>query len=416
MYQVITDFLSTYKDVCELITFAYQFKDVNHTLVIHKKKLGSILRKHPWVFSGAIRTNTDELEDGDLVTVVDHNDNFLGRGYYQHATIAVRIMTFEDRPIDQDFFNERIQNAIDYRLQINLLRADNNILRLVHGEGDLLPGLIVDYYNGVAVIQCHSIGMYTNVEMIAQALKNALGENLKAVYSKSSDTLPERVQTEDKYLIGEISTPHVAVENGVSYNIDWITGQKTGFFIDQRDNRQKLADYSVNKRVLNTFCYSGGFSLAALKEGATEVHSLDSSKKAIHLTEENLKINEFDGKHESIVADAMEYIKNIGDFDVIVLDPPAFAKSRTKRHKAVQGYKRLNAAAIRQIKPGGQIFTFSCSQVVDKQLFTNTVIAAAIEVGRNVRIVEQLHQPADHPINAFHPEGEYLKGLIIRVD
>ena len=372
--------------------------------------------KHPWVFSGSIKTNTEHLEDGELVTVTDYNNNFLGRGYFQHATIAIRILTFIDEQIDQQFFNVRIKNAVDFRLQLNLLRSENNIFRIVHGEGDLLPGLIIDFYNGVAVIQCHNIGMYSSIDLIAKALKNALGVELKAIYSKSSDTLPERVITEDKYLFGEVETPHRAVENGVFYNIDWKTGQKTGFFIDQRENRKKLAQYSVNKRILNTFCYSGGFSLSALKKGASEVHSLDSSKRAIHLTEENLKLNMFSGEHKSIVADAMEYIKDIADFDIIILDPPAFAKSRTKRHKAVQGYKRLNAAAIRQIKPGGLIFTFSCSQVVDKELFTNTVIAAAIEVGRNVRIVEQLHQPADHPVNAFHPEGEYLKGLVIRVD
>lgn len=389
---------------------------MNNTLQIHKKKLGPIHRKHPWVFSGAIKTNTEHLEDGELVTITDDNNNFLGRGYFQHATIAIRILTFIDEQIDQQFFNVRIKNAVDFRLQLNLLRSENNIFRIVHGEGDLLPGLIIDYYNGVAVIQCHNIGMYSSIDLIAKALKNALGVELKAIYSKSSDTLPERVITEDKYLFGEVETPHRAVENGVFYNIDWKTGQKTGFFIDQRENRKKLAQYSVNKRILNTFCYSGGFSLSALKKGASEVHSLDSSKRAIHLTEENLKLNKFSGEHKSIVADAMEFIKDIADFDIIILDPPAFAKSRTKRHKAVQGYKRLNAAAIRQIKPGGLIFTFSCSQVVDKELFTNTVIAAAIEVGRNVRIVEQLHQPADHPVNAFHPEGEYLKGLVIRVD
>ncbi len=389
---------------------------MNNTLQIHKKKLGPIQRKHPWVFSGAIKTNTEHLEDGELVTITDDNNNFLGRGYFQHATIAIRILTFIDEQIDQQFFNLRIKNAVDFRLQLNLLRSDNNIFRIVHGEGDLLPGLIIDYYNGVAVIQCHNIGMYSSIDLIAKALKNAFGGELKAIYSKSSDTLPERVITEDKYLFGEVETPHRAVENGVFYNIDWKTGQKTGFFIDQRENRKKLAQYSVNKRILNTFCYSGGFSLSALKKGASEVHSLDSSKRAIHLTEENLKLNKFSGEHKSIVADAMEFIKDIADFDIIILDPPAFAKSRTKRHKAVQGYKRLNAAAIRQIKPGGLIFTFSCSQVVDKELFTNTVIAAAIEVGRNVRIVEQLHQPADHPVNAFHPEGEYLKGLVIRVD
>ena len=389
---------------------------MNNTLQIHKKKLGPIHRKHPWVFSGAIKTNTEHLEDGELVTITDYNNNFLGRGYFQHATIAIRILTFIDEQIDQQFFNVRIKNAVDFRLQLNLLRSDNNIFRIVHGEGDLLPGLIIDFYNGVAVIQCHNIGMYSSIDLITKALKNALGVELKAIYSKSSDTLPERVITEDKYLFGEVETPHRAVENGVFYNIDWKTGQKTGFFIDQRENRKKLAQYSVNKRILNTFCYSGGFSLSALKKGASEVHSLDSSKRAIHLTEENLKLNKFSGEHKSIVADAMEFIKDIADFDIIILDPPAFAKSRTKRHKAVQGYKRLNAAAIRQIKPGGLIFTFSCSQVVDKELFTNTVIAAAIEVGKNVRIVEQLHQPADHPVNAFHPEGEYLKGLVIRVD
>ena len=389
---------------------------MNNTLQIHKKKLGPIHRKHPWVFSGAIKTNTEHLEDGELVTITDDNNNFLGRGYFQHATIAIRILTFIDEQIDQQFFNLRIKNAVDFRLQLNLLRSDNNIFRIVHGEGDLLPGLIIDYYNGVAVIQCHNIGMYSSIDLIAKALKNAFGGELKAIYSKSSDTLPERVITEDKYLFGEVETPHRAVENGVFYNIDWKTGQKTGVSIDQRENRKKLAQYSVNKRILNTFCYSGGFSLSALKKGATEVHSLDSSKRAIHLTEENLKLNKFSGEHRSIVADAMEFIKDIADFDIIILDPPAFAKSRTKRHKAVQGYKRLNASAIRQIKPGGLIFTFSCSQVVDKELFTNTVIAAAIEVGRNVRIVEQLHQPADHPVNAFHPEGEYLKGLVIRVD
>ena len=389
---------------------------MNNTLQIHKKKLGPIHRKHPWVFSGAIKTNTEHLEDGELVTVTDYNNNFLGRGYFQHATIAIRILTFIDEQIDQQFFNVRIKNAVDFRLQLNLLRSDNNIFRIVHGEGDLLPGLIIDFYNGVAVIQCHNIGMYSSIDLITKALKNALGVELKAIYSKSSDTLPERVITEDKYLFGEVETPHRAVENGVFYNIDWKTGQKTGFFIDQRENRKKLAQYSVNKRILNTFCYSGGFSLSALKKGASEVHSLDSSKRAIHLTEENLKLNKFSGEHKSIVADAMEFIKDIADFDIIILDPPAFAKSRNKRHKAVQGYKRLNAAAIRQIKPGGLIFTFSCSQVVDKELFTNTVIAAAIEVERNVRIVEQLHQPADHPVNAFHPEGEYLKGLVIRVD
>ena len=259
--------------------------------------------------------------------------------------------------------------------------------------------------------------MYNSVEMIAEALKNALPDELTAIYSKSSDTLPDRIETNDGYLFGTCETPHIALENGVKFNIDWVNGQKTGFFIDQRENRLLLGKYAKGKTVLNTFCYSGGFSLLAMKNGAKEVHSLDSSKKAIVLTDENVELNNFDVTHKSIVADAMQYMKELDmEYDIIVLDPPAFAKHRNKRHKAIQGYKRLNAHTIRQIKPGGIIFTFSCSQVVDKFLFTNTVIAAAIEAGRKVRILEQLHQPSDHPINAFHPEGEYLKGLVIQVD
>ncbi len=374
-------------------------------------------RRHPWVFSGAITSDVEDIEDGEIVTVADHKGRFIARGHFQHATISVRILTFEDLSIDQDFFNEVILNAVETRKRQQLFREDNSICRLVHGEGDNLPGLIVDYYNGVAVIQCHSIGMYNSVDMIAEALKNALPDELTAIYSKSSDTLPDRIETNDGYLFGTCETPHIALENGVKFNIDWVNGQKTGFFIDQRENRLLLGKYAKGKTVLNTFCYSGGFSLLAMKNGAKEVHSLDSSKKAIVLTDENVELNNFDVPHKSIVADAMQYMKELDmEYDIIVLDPPAFAKHRNKRHKAIQGYKRLNAHTIRQIKPGGIIFTFSCSQVVDKFLFTNTVIAAAIEAGRKVRILEQLHQPSDHPINAFHPEGEYLKGLVIQVD
>jgi 23S rRNA (cytosine1962-C5)-methyltransferase len=384
---------------------------------IHKHKINSIERKHPWIFSGAIKSDVTELLDGDVVSVFDNKNNFLARGHFQHATISVRVLTFEDIELNQEFFNKKIANAVELRTKLNLIRKDSNICRLVHGEGDSLPGLIIDFYNGVAVIQCHSIGMYNSVELIGEALKNALKKDLKAVYSKSSDTLPQRAEGKDGYLFGECETPHIALEYGVKLKIDWIHGQKTGFFIDQRENRFLLGKYSKGKKVLNTFCYSGGFSLLALQEGASLVHSLDSSKKAITLTEANVELNQFEQKHKSIVADAMDYMKNLEeDYDIIVLDPPAFAKHRDKRHKAIQGYKRLNAHAIRQIKPGGILFTFSCSQVVDKFLFTNTVIAAAIEAGRNVRILEQLHQPADHPINAFHPEGEYLKGLVLQVD
>lgn len=386
-------------------------------LHIRKGKEQSLMRRHPWVFSGAIESSTESLKDGDLVCLMTRKDQFLGIGHFQHATISVRILSFEYEEIDQAFFDRKIKKAVDSRINIGLLSKQNNIFRVCHGEGDELPGLVIDFYNGVAVIQCHSIGMYFSVEMIANALKNAFGKKLTAVYSKSTDTLPKRTDVTDAYLFGSCETPHVALENGVKYNIDWITGQKTGFFIDQRVNRRILGEYSKGKKVLNTFCYSGGFSLQALNHGASLVHSLDSSKKAIALTDDNILLNNYTEKHLSICADAMDYMKDLQeDYDIIVLDPPAFAKHREKRHQAIQGYKRLNSHAIRQIKPGGIIFTFSCSQVIDKALFTNTIIAAAIESGRNVRILEQIHQPADHPIHAFHPEGEYLKGLIIQVD
>lgn len=359
---------------------------------------------------------SENLEDGDIVTVTDESGNFLARGHFQHATIAVRVLTFQDEDINATFFANRIKNALQVRIKLGLLSESNSICRIIHGEGDQLPGLIVDFYNGVAVIQAHSIGMYNSLEWIAEGLKIAFGNDLIAIYSKSSDTLPDRAKEDDTFLFGSVDMPHVAIENGVKLNIDWITGQKTGFFIDQRENRSLLGRYAKDKKILNTFCYSGGFSLLALQNGAALVHSLDSSKKAIQLTDDNIALNGF-SNHASIVADAMEYMKELPEeYDIIVLDPPAFAKHRDKRHKAIQGYKRLNAHAIRQIKPGGIIFTFSCSQVVDKFMFTNTIIAAAIEAGRNVRILEQLHQPADHPINAFHPEGEYLKGLVIQVD
>jgi 23S rRNA (cytosine1962-C5)-methyltransferase len=386
-------------------------------LHIRKGKEQSLMRRHPWVFSGAIESSTESLKDGDLVCLMTRKDQFLGIGHFQHATISVRILSFDYEEIDQAFFDRKIKKAVDSRINIGLLSKQNNIFRVCHGEGDELPGLVIDFYNGVAVIQCHSIGMYFSVDMIAKALKNAFGKKLTAVYSKSTDTLPKRTDITDTYLVGSCETPHVALENGVKYNIDWISGQKTGFFIDQRVNRRILGEYSKGKKVLNTFCYSGGFSLQALNYGASLVHSLDSSKKAIALTDENIVLNNYSEKHLSICADAMDYMKDLQeDYDIIVLDPPAFAKHREKRHQAIQGYKRLNAHAIRQIKPGGIIFTFSCSQVIDKSLFTNTIIAAAIESGRNVRILEQVHQPADHPIHAFHPEGEYLKGLIIQVD
>ena len=330
---------------------------------------------------------------------------------------AVKIISFQEIESKSTFWEKRIQNAWDLRALLPLEKT--NAFRLIHGEGDGCPGLIMDLYKDVLVFQAHTIGMHRDRDEIVEAIKKVLGKKIKAIYDKSRETLPTEYAQNCKngYVLGEVPVPYTVKENGISFSINWITGQKTGFFIDQRENRALLAKYAKGKSVLNTFCYSGGFSLLAIKNGATLVHSLDSSKKAILLTEENVTLNDFQEKHESIVADAMEYMKDLPeDYDIIVLDPPAFAKHREKRHKAIQGYKRLNAHAIRQIKPGGLIFTFSCSQVVDKSMFTNTIIAAAIEAGRNVRIIEQLHQPADHPINAFHPEGEYLKGLVIQVD
>lgn len=383
-------------------------------LLPHKTQ--SIERRHPWIFSGALKKMPEDVADGQVVAVLDSRGNELAKGHFNHGSIAVRVLTFENEAIDQAFFTKRITNAVALRKLLNLFRTDNSICRLIHGEGDELPGLVVDFYGGVAVIQCHSFGMYQQIDLIVEALKSALPNELIAIYNKSSDTLPKREQIIDGYLFGTCETPHIALENGVKYNIDWINGQKTGFFIDQRENRALLAKYSRDKKILNTFCYSGGFSLAALKNCANEVHSLDSSKKAIELTDNNILLNELVDKHTSIVADAMVYIRETGeDFDIVILDPPAFAKHRDKRHQAVQGYKRLNAMAMSHIRPGGLLMTYSCSQVVDKSLFTHTIIAAAIESGRSVRILEQLHQPADHPINAFHPEGEYLKGLLVQV-
>lgn len=379
-------------------------------------KLQTIERRHPWIFSGALKRMPEDLEDGALIEVTDKNGAVLATGHFNHGSIAVRVLSFEGKKIDQTFFDQRIASAVALRKTLRLFRPDNSICRLVHGEGDELPGLIVDYYGGVAVIQCHSVGMFKQLDLIVDALKKALPTELTAIYNKSKETLPKRLESEDGYLFGSAIVPHEALENGVRYQLDWIHGQKTGFFIDQRENRAILSKYSSDKKILNTFCYSGGFSLSALKEGASEVHSLDSSKKAIELTDANIALNGFEDRHKSIVADAMVHIREMGEaYDIIILDPPAFAKHRDKRHQAVQGYKRLNAMAMKHIRPGGLLMTYSCSQVVDKQLFTNTIIAAAIESGRSVRILEQLHQPADHPINAFHPEGEYLKGLLLQI-
>lgn len=381
----------------------------------------SIIRKHPWIFSGAIKEIEGKVQNGDFVEIIANKGRHLGYGHYQEGSITVRVLLFEKEALPENLYEDRIRSAHELRRSIGLVNNEStNIFRLIHAEGDFLPGLIIDHYDGHLVVQCHSVGMYRDIEKITEALKIVIGEDLKSIYLKSEATLPRDFEgfQGDGYLFGNAESPVVALEHKNKFNIDWIEGQKTGFFIDQRENRDLLARYSKGKKVLNTFCYSGGFSVYALNGGAELVHSLDASKKAIDLTDENIKLGGFKAnRHQSFVGDAMDFIKDLKeDYDVIVLDPPAFAKHRSAKHNAVQGYKRLNAHAIRQIKPGGIIFTFSCSQVVDKVLFTNTIIAAAIAAERNVRILEQLHQPADHPINANHPEGEYLKGLVIQVE
>lgn len=404
------------------VNFAFQLITMNTQAIItiHNGKERSLLRRHPWVFSGAIKSIDGIVKDGDLVELRAAKGYLLGHGHYQNGSIAVRLLTFLDEIYADTFYIDKIKQAWNLRLKLRLANAESTtIFRLVHGEGDFLPGLILDYYDGHVIVQCHSIGMYKAIDQIKDALITVLQNELKTIYLKSADTLPKDYTDYkgDGFIYGEIATPIVAVENGHQFNIDWVNGQKTGFFIDQRENRNLLARYSKHKKVLNTFCYSGGFSVYALAANASLVHSNDSSKKAIELTDQNIVLGQFDkSKHASFVDDTMNFIKNLKeDYDIIILDPPAFAKHRNAKHNAVQGYKRLNEHAIRQIKSGGIIFTFSCSQVIDKLLFTNTIIAAGISAGRNVRILEQLHQPADHPINANHPEGEYLKGLVIEV-
>lgn len=388
-------------------------------IILQKGKEISLHRRHHWVFSGAIAKTDPGIESGDLVDVYSSRNEFLGTGHFSQGSIMVRIISFEERPIDQAFWKERIASA--YALRKNLGLTDNqetNVFRLIHGEGDLLPGLIVDYYHGTTVIQAHHVGMHRHVREISDALRAVLGEKLKGVYDKSAETLPKNLGIESNEWIWGKAETDLVQEYGSTYRIDWEKGQKTGFFIDQRENRKLVSTYSKGKKVLNTFCYSGGFSVLALNEGASEVHSVDISSKAIELTEQNVGLNPgFAGKHQSIVADVVKYIREIGDdFDLIVLDPPAFAKNIKARHNAVQAYKRLNAEAFRKIKPGGILFTFSCSQVVDKSLFAHTITAAALESGRKVKILHQLSQPADHPVNIFHPETEYLKGLVLYVE
>lgn len=389
------------------------------TIVLKRGKADSLRRFHPWVFSGAIQTLPDDLKEGEIVRVEDASSQFLAVGHYQIGSIAIRILSFEDVVVDDAFWDERLSEALMLRRALNLLRADNNIFRLVHGEGDRLPGLIVDIYGETAVMQAHSVGMHYARHQIAQSLQRILGKSVTQVYYKSETTLPYKANLEelDGPLLGNVSNNNVAVENDLRFHIDWLRGQKTGFFIDQRENRLLLQHYSNKRYVLNMFCYTGGFSVYALRGGAQEVISVDSSAKAIDLTNANVALNYPNCDHHKAYAeDAFKFLDKADDtYDLIVLDPPAFAKHKEAVRNALKGYTRLNLQAMRKIKRGGILFTFSCSQAISKDQFRLAVFTAAAQSGRYVRILHQLHQPADHPVNIYHPEGEYLKGLVLEI-
>ena len=398
-------------------------------IVLKKGKEESLLRLHPWVFSGAILKMDETLEEGELVKVYTHGGNFIGVGHFQIGSITVRILSFHDVPIDADFWQSRLKAAVAVREAIGVIRPEesvaatgetvNTTYRLVHGEGDNLPGLIVDVYGKTCVLQAHSVGMHVVRYEIADALRAVLGEKIDSIYYKSETTLPFKAELgqENGFLYGDTDN-NIAIENGLKFHIDWLKGQKTGFFIDQRENRSLLECYAKGRSVLNMFCYTGGFSVYAMRGGAKMVHSVDSSAKAVELTNENIALNfPNDNRHAAICEDAFKYLDdNDGKYDLIVLDPPAFAKHRSALKNGLRGYTRLNVKGFERIKKGGILFTFSCSQVVTKESFRQAVFTAAAQAGRKVRILHQIHQPADHPINIYHLEGEYLKGLVLYVE
>lgn len=389
-------------------------------IYLKPKKEESLLRFHPWVFSGAIQGMERKPEEGDLVEVYSSDNRFLAIGHYQIGSIAVRVLSFEKRPIDHQFWVDRIRSAYQLRCILGLANTpNNNTFRLIHGEGDALPGLVIDMYANTAVMQAHSVGMHRCRMEIAAALKEVVGDALQNIYYKSETTLPYKadLNSENGYLLGQ-DVDDIALENGLKFYVDWQKGQKTGFFVDQRENRKLLEHYAKDRSVLNMFCYTGGFSFYAMRGGAKLVHSVDSSAKAISLTNRNVELNfPGDPRHEAYAEDAFKYLERMGsNYDLIILDPPAFAKHKDVLRNALQGYRKLNAIAFEKIKPGGILFTFSCSQVVSKENFRLAVFSAAAQSKRNVRILHQLTQPADHPVNIYHPEGEYLKGLVLYVE
>lgn len=390
------------------------------SIYLKRGKEESLLRFHPWVFSGAIHHADAGIQEGETVRVIASTGDFIAVGHYQVGSIAVRVLSFSDITIDQSFWRERLAAAITMRCHIGIAdNPENNTYRLVHGEGDWLPGLVIDCYGSTAVMQAHSVGMHLNRMDICQALTDVMGDRIQQVYYKSETTLPYKahLEEEDGFIFGH-TDDDIAVENGLKFHVDWLRGQKTGFFVDQRENRSLLEHYSKDKTVLNMFCYTGGFSVYAMRGGAKCVHSVDSSAKAIEITNNNIGLNfPGDPRHEAYCEDAFRFLEEKKDkYDIVVLDPPAFAKHRAALHNALKGYIRLNAKGIRLVKEGGLLFTFSCSQAVSKDQFRSAVFTAAAQSGRKVRIIHQLHQPADHPINIYHPEGEYLKGLVLYVE
>lgn len=390
------------------------------TIQLKRHKEESLKRFHPWIFSGAIEHLPENIQNGDIVQVITHNGDFIAKGHYQIGSIAVRVLTFENEEINESFWEKRINAAYLVRQAIGLANHSNNdTYRLVHGEGDNLPGLVIDCYGPTAVMQAHSVGMHLNRHEIAKALVKVLGDKIRNIFYKSETTLPLKAQLgqENGFIYGG-DVQDIAIENGLKFHIDWLRGQKTGFFIDQRENRHLLEKYALNRSVLNMFCYTGGFSVYAMKGGASLVHSVDSSAKAIELTQQNVELNfPGDKRHQAFCDDAFKYLDaNHDKYDLIILDPPAFAKHRGALRNALKGYTRLNVKGLEHIRKGGILFTFSCSQVVTKEQFRQAVFTAAALTGRNVRILHQLHQPADHPINIYHPEGEYLKGLVLYVE
>lgn len=387
---------------------------------LKRGKEESLKRFHPWIFSGAIHHADEGIEEGEIVRVITADGAFIAVGHYQIGSIAVRVLSFHDECIDIPFWRASLESALQMRIAVGIADCpQNNTYRLVHGEGDNLPGLVIDCYGDTAVMQAHSVGMHVSRMDICEALVQVMGNRIKNVYYKSETTLPFKADLgqENGFIYGN-TNENTAVENGLRFHVDWLKGQKTGFFVDQRENRTLLEHYSKGKRVLNMFCYTGGFSVYAMRGEAELVHSVDSSAKAIELTKKNVELN-FPGdmRHEAFCEDAFKYLDaNDAKYDLIVLDPPAFAKHRGALHNALKGYTRLNVKGLQRIKKGGILFTFSCSQVVTKDHFRNAVFTAAAQAGRRVRILHQLHQPADHPINIYHPEGEYLKGLVLYVE